>query len=93
MFRVQDMEDLFQVKEWEDSAIKDNMEDFNRAVKEMMGLLAKHKEALQHELNMQVIAAASPLCWKTINQGCKKMLTFLTTESPNYQSFIVLQRV
>ena len=63
LFGVQDMEEIFQVKEGEEFANIDNVQDVNKAVGEMMSLLTKHKQALQHELNMQVVAASSPLGW------------------------------
>ena len=68
LFGVQDMEEIFQVKEGEEFATIDNVKDVNKAVGEMMSLLTKHKQALQHELNMQVVAASSPLGWKTVQQ-------------------------
>ena len=68
LFGVQDMEDIFQVKEGEEFANVDNVQEVNRAVGEMLSLLTKHKQALQHELNMQVVAATSPLGWKTVQQ-------------------------
>ena len=68
LFGVQDMEEIFQVKEGEEFATIDNVQDVNKAVGEMMSLLTKHKEALKHELNMQIVAASSPLGWKTVQQ-------------------------
>ena len=68
LFGVQDMEDIFQVKEGEEFANVDNVQEVNKAVGEMSSLLNKHKQALQHELNMQVVAATSPLGWKTVQQ-------------------------
>ena len=38
------------------------------AIKHLRVLLDKHRQAVQHELNMVVVADASPLKWKTVSQ-------------------------
>lgn len=69
LHEVEDMEEL--IKEGDDGeefATSDNFEDVNAAVRKMREMLAAHKLSIQHELNMQIVAATSPLKWKTVAQ-------------------------
>ena len=45
------MEEILQVKEGEDFASVDKVQEGNRAVGEILSLLTKYKQALRHELN------------------------------------------
>ena len=64
--QVEDMEDVLKTENGKDFASADNWEDVNAAVEEVKQMLKEHKESIQHELNMQVVAAKSPLKWKTV---------------------------
>ena len=44
----------------------DNLDDINAAIENIKQMLNAHKDSIQHELNMQVVAAKSPLNWKTV---------------------------
>ena len=65
---VEDIEELLKVGEGEEFATVDNLEDVNATVRRLKELLADHKRSIQHELNMQIVAATSPLKWKTVAQ-------------------------
>ena len=65
--QVEDIEEIFKTEEGKDFASADNLEDVNLAIEEVKALLKEHKNTIQHELNMQVVAAKSPLKWKTVN--------------------------
>ena len=66
---IEDMGDLFKTEnEEEDFITADNLEEANLAIKRFRVLLDKHRRAVQHELNMVVVADASPLKWKTVSQ-------------------------
>ena len=65
---IEDMEDLFKVEEGEEFVKEDNLEEANEAIKKFKELLYFHKQAVQHELNMVVVADTSPLKWKTVSQ-------------------------
>ena len=68
LFNIEDMENLFKTeKEDEDFVTEDNVSEANLAVKRFKELLQDHKKAVQHELNMVVVADASPLKWQTVN--------------------------
>ena len=67
--RIEDMEELLKPSSGEEGAkfaTKDNVDDVNAAIEEMSKLLAEHREQVQHELNMFVTAATSPLKWKAV---------------------------
>ena len=69
LFNIEDMEDLFKTeKEDEDFVTEDNVAEANLAIKRFKELLQDHKKAVQHELNMVVVADASPLKWQTVSQ-------------------------
>ena len=57
---VEDIEELLKVGEGEEFATVDNLEDVNATVRRLKELLADHKRSIQHELNMQIVAATSP---------------------------------
>ena len=64
--QVEDIEEVFKTEEGKDFASAENWEDVNAAIEEVKRLLKEHKDSIQHELNMQVVAAKSPLSWKTV---------------------------
>ena len=68
LHNIEDMEEIFKVEEGEEFVKKDNVEEANAAIGKFKELLEFHKRAVQHELNMVVVADASPLKWKTVNQ-------------------------
>ena len=68
LFQCEDLADIFKVEEGEEFATKDNLDDVNKAVLKFNTLLEEHKNSIQHELNMQIVAASSPLKWKTVKQ-------------------------
>ena len=68
LFQCEDLADIFKVEEGEEFATKDNLDDVNKAVIKFNTLLEDHKKSIQHELNMQIVAASSPLKWKTVKQ-------------------------
>lgn len=65
---IEDMEALFKVEEGEEFVTVDTLEEANQAVVKFKELLELHKRAIQHELNMVIVADASPLKWKTVSQ-------------------------
>ena len=66
---VEDMEELLKLGEGEEEfASVENLEDVNATVRRLRELLSDHKRSIQHELNMQIVAATSPLKWKTVAQ-------------------------
>ena len=65
---VEDMEELFKVDEGEDFINADNIEEANEVIRWFRQLLEGQRQAIQHELNMVVVADASPLKWKTVSQ-------------------------
>ena len=62
------MEEIFKVEDSEDFAIMVNLVDVNKEVIKNILMLAEHKKAIQHVLNMQIIAATSRLYLKTVSQ-------------------------
>ena len=62
------LEEIFKVEDSEDFAIKVNLVDVNKEVIKFISMLAEHKKAIQHVLNMQIIAATSHLYLKTVSQ-------------------------
>ena len=79
---VEDIEELLKVGEGEEFATVDNLEDVNATVRRLKELLADHKRSIQHELNMQIVAATSPLKWKTVAQmeGGLSLLSCVTVD-------------
>ena len=65
---IEDMEDIFKVEEGAEFVTADTLEEANQAVVRFRELLEMHKRAVQHELNMVIVADASPLKWKTVSQ-------------------------
>lgn len=65
---IEDMEDIFKVEEGAEFVTADTVEEANQAVVRFKELLEHHKRAIQHELNMVIVADASPLKWKTVSQ-------------------------
>ena len=83
--RIEDMEELLKPSSGEEGAkfaTKDNVDDVNAAIEEMSKLLADHREQVQHELNMFVTAATSPLKWKAVKylEGGMELPTCVTIE-------------
>ena len=64
--QVEDMEDVLKTEDGKDFASVDNLDDVNAAIENIKQMLSAHKDSIQHELNMQVVAAKSPLNWKTV---------------------------
>ena len=62
------LEEIFKVEDSEDFTIKVNLVDVNKEVIRFIPMLAEHKKAIQHVLNMQIIAATSHLYLKTLSQ-------------------------
>ena len=65
---IEDMEELFKVEEGAEFVTADTLEEANQAVVKFKELLELHKRTIQHELNMVIVADASPLKWKTVSQ-------------------------
>ena len=61
--QVEDMEEVLKTEDGKDFASVDNLDDVNAAIENIKQMLSAHKDSIQHELNMQVVA---PLNWKTV---------------------------
>ena len=66
LFNLEDMEEILKVEPGEDFATKDNVEEVNAAIGALRKVIQEQKDSVQHELNMQVIAATSSLRWKVV---------------------------
>ena len=66
LFNLQDMEEILKVEPGEEFASVDNVQEVNAAITALKKLMEQQKETIQHELNMQVIAATSSLKWKVV---------------------------
>ena len=68
LFNLEDMEEILKVGPDEEFATKDNIEEVNAAVSALREKIEEQKNLVQHELNMQIIAATSSLKWKVVRQ-------------------------
>ena len=68
LFKIEDLKDVFPIKEGEDVITADNISESNEALKFLLDCLAKLEEKFQHEYDMQVVAATSPLGWQAVRQ-------------------------
>ena len=68
LFNLEDMEEILKVGPDEEFATKDNIEEVNAAVSALREKIEELKNLVQHELNMQIIAATSSLKWKVVRQ-------------------------
>ena len=68
LFGNDDMQELIKVEEGKDFATKDNLAEVNEVIVLLRGMFREQRQKIQHEVDMQVIAATSPLKWKVVKQ-------------------------
>ena len=64
--KVSDMEELVKCEEGEDFVSADNIEAANETINQLFSLLTAVKDDIQHEIDMQIVAATSELGWQTV---------------------------
>ena len=68
LHKIEDLEAIFLNEDESEVANVDNLDEVNLAIKEMKKLLGELKSSVLREVDMQTIAATSPLGWKTVQQ-------------------------
>ena len=68
LHKIEDVSNIFRTEDDEELATKDNVAEVNLSIKELTKQLAELKTTVMHEVDMQTIAATSPLGWKVVKQ-------------------------
>ena len=68
LHKIEDLEAVFLTEDESEMANVDNLDEVNLSIKEMKKLLGELKASVLHEVDMQTVAATSPLGWKTVQQ-------------------------